>query len=330
LLSKVRNRGTLYSTLLEAPLLAVLIGVTLRSSPEGAYEYPTALHLPAYLFLSATVAMFLGLTNSATDILRDRPILRRERNSRPSPALYVGAKFCALGLVAAAQCLAYTAIGHSLLEIRGTIPSQWLWMTLTACTGTGLALLVSSLVKTERAALTAVPLLYGNYTSSNDSGTFSLEPPDELNVGAGLPILNQAAVDAADKAIERRMIRSPIDGVIEDLSKHQGEWLQPGDMLAHVLRTDTLRVEGYIDAAKWDPGEVRDRPVTVSVTLANGKQEEFTGRIVFVSERVESGGDYRVYADVPNRRGVASGEWLLRAGQTAKMTIHASQPPATR
>jgi multidrug efflux pump subunit AcrA (membrane-fusion protein) len=135
-------------------------------------------------------------------------------------------------------------------------------------------------------------------------------------------------VEAADKAIERRMIRSPIDGVIEDLSKHQGEWLQPGDMLAHVLRTDTLRVEGYIDAAKWDPGEVRDRPVTVSVTLANGKQEQFTGRIVFVSERVESGGDYRVYADVPNRRGVPSGEWLLRAGQTAKMTIHASQPAA--
>ena len=140
----------------------------------------------------------------------------------------------------------------------------------------------------------------------------------------------QTEVDAAEKAIERRQIRSPIDGVIEDLAKHQGKWMQPGDMLAHVLRTDTLRVEGYIDAAKWDPAEVRDRPVTVSVTLANGRQEQFTGRIAFVSERVESGGDYRVYADVPNRRGVPSGEWLLRAGQTAKMTIHAQQPPATR
>jgi multidrug efflux pump subunit AcrA (membrane-fusion protein) len=140
----------------------------------------------------------------------------------------------------------------------------------------------------------------------------------------------QTEVDAAEKAIERRQIRSPIDGVIEDLAKHQGEWMQPGDMLAHVLRTDTLRVEGYIDAAKWDPAEVRDRPVTVSVTLANGRQEQFTGRIVFVSERVESGGDYRVYADVPNRRAGPAGEWLLRAGQAAKMTIHSQQPPATR
>jgi hypothetical protein len=50
-----------------------------------------------------------------------------------------------------------------------------------------------------RLSLTAVPLLYGNYTSSDASGTFSLEPPEDLNVGAGLPILNQAAVDAADK-----------------------------------------------------------------------------------------------------------------------------------
>ena len=159
LYSKMRNRGTLYSTLLEAPLLAMLIGVTLRSSPEGAYEFPTALHLPAYLFLSATVAMFLGLTNSATEILRDRPILRRERNSQANPLLYVTAKFCALGVVAAGQCLAYTAIGHYLLDIQGTITEQWLWMTLTALTGTALALLVSSLVRTERAALTAVPLL---------------------------------------------------------------------------------------------------------------------------------------------------------------------------
>lgn len=50
-----------------------------------------------------------------------------------------------------------------------------------------------------RLSLTAVPLLYGSYTSSDASGTFSLEPPNNLNAGAGLPVLNQAAVDAADK-----------------------------------------------------------------------------------------------------------------------------------
>ncbi len=159
LLSKFRTRGTMYSTLLEAPLLAALIAFTLRSSPEGQYEFHTALHIPAYLFLSVTVAMFLGLTNSATEILRDRPVIRRERNCYPGAGLYVTAKFLALALVAAMQCGAYLAIAHPLLEIRGMFLDHWLWMTLTALTGTALALLVSSLVRTERAALTSVPLL---------------------------------------------------------------------------------------------------------------------------------------------------------------------------
>jgi ABC-type multidrug transport system ATPase subunit len=159
LLSKARNRGTLYSTCLEAPLLAALVSITLRASPEGKYEFSTALHIPAYLFLSATVAMFLGLTNSATEVLRDRPILRRERNCQPGAASYVAAKFCALGLVAAAQCLIYLMVGNHFLEIEGMIFYHWLWMTLTALTGTAMALVVSTLVKTERAALTAVPLL---------------------------------------------------------------------------------------------------------------------------------------------------------------------------
>ncbi len=159
LFSKIRNRGTLYSTFLEAPILAALISITLRSSPTGSYEFSTALHIPAYLFLSVTVAMFLGLTNSATEILRDRAVLRRERNCQPGGVSYVGAKFLALGIVAAVQCFTYLLVGNHFLEIEGMILYHWIWMTLTALTGTGMALLVSSMVKTERAALTAVPLL---------------------------------------------------------------------------------------------------------------------------------------------------------------------------
>ncbi|MCX6868539.1 MAG: ATP-binding cassette domain-containing protein [Verrucomicrobia bacterium] len=159
LLSKIRNRGTLYSTCLEAPLLAALIAITLRSSPKGIYEFSSALHIPAYLFLSATVAMFLGLTNSATEVLRDRPILRRERNCQPGAASYVAAKFSALCLVAAVQCFTYLIVGNHFLEIEGMLFYHWMWMTLTACTGTAMALVVSSIVKTERAALTSVPLL---------------------------------------------------------------------------------------------------------------------------------------------------------------------------
>ncbi len=159
LISKFRNRGTTYSIILESPLLALLIGATLRASPDGAYEFSSALHLPVYLFLTATIGMFLGLTNSATEILRDSPLLRRERNYRPGTLLYVSAKFIALSIPALLQCGIYTWIGHSMLDIHGMFLIHWGWMTLIALCGTAMALTISSIVATERAALSSVPLL---------------------------------------------------------------------------------------------------------------------------------------------------------------------------
>ena len=160
LLSKLRNRGT---DLQHLPRSAAAGRADLHHpalvAARDPIEFATALHIPAYLFLSATVAMFLGLTNSATEVLRDRPILRRERNCQPGAASYVAAKFAALGLVAAVQCLTYLIVGNHFLEIEGMLFYHWLWMTLTAWTGTAMALVVSSIVKTERAALTSVPLL---------------------------------------------------------------------------------------------------------------------------------------------------------------------------
>jgi len=136
-------------------------------------------------------------------------------------------------------------------------------------------------------------------------------------------------VEASENGIERRLIKAPLDGIVVQVFPHQGEWMQPGDPLARVVRTDKLRVEGFVDASKWGPDKVRNRPVTVTVMLDNGPQE-FAGRIIFVSPLVESG-DYRVFAEVENRQ--ADGEWLLQAGQTVTMTIHSKQaplPPAAR
>ena len=70
-----------------------------------------------------------------------------------------------------------------------------------------------------------------------------------------------------------------------------------------------------------------DRPVTAEVILADNRREKFAGRIVFTSPIVESGGDYRVFAEVENRQAEGTQQWLLRAGQTATMTIHSGAQP---
>jgi len=134
----------------------------------------------------------------------------------------------------------------------------------------------------------------------------------------------EVEVEAAGNAIERRVIRSPLAGEVEEVIPHEGEWLQPGDPLARLIRTDRLYVEGYVDAARWNPADIRDRPVTVEARLAGGKAETFRGRIFNVKPRMESG-NYRVVAEVDNRQ--AAGEWLLRAGQFVTMTVHSTRPP---
>jgi multidrug efflux pump subunit AcrA (membrane-fusion protein) len=145
---------------------------------------------------------------------------------------------------------------------------------------------------------------------------------------SGLAAISKGVeVDAAENAIERRLIKAPLDGVVVQVFPHQGEWMQPGDPLARVVRTDKLRVEGYVDSTQWNPEQVRDRPVTVEVALAGGRREQFKGRIVFTSPMVESGGDYRVFAEVENRQTEGGLQWLLRAGQTARMTVHSQEQP---
>lgn len=41
----------------------------------------------------------------------------------------------------------------------------------------------------------------------------------------------------AQRELERRILRSPIDGIITKLDIEQGEWAQPGKMVAHIVDT---------------------------------------------------------------------------------------------
>jgi len=71
----------------------------LKYSEESNYTFATAFHIPTYLFMSLVVAMFLGLTNSADEIIRDRHTLNRERNHNLRTFHYLSGKIFALAAV---------------------------------------------------------------------------------------------------------------------------------------------------------------------------------------------------------------------------------------
>ena len=158
-ISKLRNKGNLATTMIAAPALAALIGAVLRYSEDGTYDFASSFHIPTYLFLSLVVAMFLGLTNSVDDIIRDRPVLQRERNLNVRLGWYILAKVLTLSLFAVVQCVFFILIANWILEVRGMF---WIFlsaMVLTAVSGIAIGLLISSLVSEGKTAVNIIPIV---------------------------------------------------------------------------------------------------------------------------------------------------------------------------
>jgi ABC-type multidrug transport system ATPase subunit len=157
--SKLRNRANVVITMGVAPVLALLIGTILRYSDTGKYDFASAYHIPTYLFLALIVAMFLGLTNSADDIIRDRAVLQRERNLDVRMPYYVISKTVTLGIFALIQSILFVLIGNYILAIRGMFWIDLGIMFMTAMGGVALGLIVSSLVADPKTAANIVPLV---------------------------------------------------------------------------------------------------------------------------------------------------------------------------
>lgn len=132
--------------------------------------------------------------------------------------------------------------------------------------------------------------------------------------------VRKAELAAAQEDVARRKILAPLAGVVEKVYRRKGEWVQAGEPVVKVLRTDRLWIEGDVDAAHYTQGQVRQQPVVVTIGLP-GRQEQFQGKIVFASEAIDAGPKFQIKAEVENRQDPRTGEWLLHSGQSATMTI---------
>ncbi len=132
--------------------------------------------------------------------------------------------------------------------------------------------------------------------------------------------MKQAELETAKLAIERRVIKAPFDGVVEEMSRKQDEWVNPGDTILRLFRMDTMQVEGAVDPKQYDPYELQGCEVTVEVLLARGRKETVKGRITKVGSIIGLDEMYNVRAEVANRQ--EHGTWMLRDGLPASMTIH--------
>jgi ABC-type multidrug transport system ATPase subunit len=122
LFSKLSNHQYLLINLLEAPLLAFILAGFMRyygSNENAAYVFKENENIPAYIFISVIVMLFLGLTVSAEEIFRDKKILKREQFLNLSKSSYLYSKIFLLFIISAIQSISFVIIGNYIIGIKG-------------------------------------------------------------------------------------------------------------------------------------------------------------------------------------------------------------------
>ena len=160
--SKLANRQYLLINLLEAPLLALLLAYIIRYYPENetnSYLFIDNSNIPAFFFMSIIVALFMGLTVSAEEIIKDRKILKRESFLHLSRSSYLLSKIGILFLFSAIQTFTYVMIGDLILEIDGMLPIYWAILFTTACFANLLGLNISSAFNSAITIYILIPIL---------------------------------------------------------------------------------------------------------------------------------------------------------------------------
>ncbi len=157
--ARLANWQYLLITLLEPPLLGLLIGLVARGAFGGTYSFHQNNNLHVFFFMSVMVALFLGLSVSAEEICRDRRILQRERFLHLSWWSYITSKTLYLGAVAAVQMLLYTAVANRLVEVPDMFLKSWAMLFMCALCSSVLGLNISAAFRSAVTIYILIPLL---------------------------------------------------------------------------------------------------------------------------------------------------------------------------
>jgi hypothetical protein len=109
--------------------------------------------------MSVIVALFMGLTVSAEEIIRDRKILKREKFLHLSHSSYILSKIGILFMISAIQTALFVAVGNSMLEIKGMFFIYWAILFTTSCFANLLGLNISSAFNSAVTIYILIPIL---------------------------------------------------------------------------------------------------------------------------------------------------------------------------
>ncbi|KPL17338.1 MAG: hypothetical protein AMS26_01360 [Bacteroides sp. SM23_62] len=163
-LSKLSNTQYMVINFLEAPLLAFLLAYIIKyfnvnvTNVHG-YNLEGNANLPVYIFMSVIVAIFMGLTGSAEEIIKDRKIKKREAFLNLSRSGYLLSKVAVLMTLSAIQALLFVVIGNSIMEIKDMYWQYWLALFSAWVSSNLMGLVISDSFKTVVTIYILIPFL---------------------------------------------------------------------------------------------------------------------------------------------------------------------------
>ena len=163
-LSKLTNTQYLLINFIEAPLLAFILAYLVRffntdASNTKGYIYRENENIPAYMFMSVVVALFIGLTVSAEEIIRDRKIRKRESFLNLSKGSYLWSKIIIMFVLSAIQTLTFVLVGNLFLGVHGMLADYWLVLFSASCFANMLGLNISSAFNSAVTIYILIPFL---------------------------------------------------------------------------------------------------------------------------------------------------------------------------
>ncbi len=156
---KAANRGYILVTLLQTPLLALLVSFFTYFSDGKGYNFAENKYIPVYIFMAVIVSLFSGMMVSAEEIIRDRAVLKREKYLNLSRGSYINSKVVYLLIVSALQSFIFVAIGNSILEVEGQFFLYWGVLFSAACVANLIGLNLSNSLGSAAAIYIFIPVI---------------------------------------------------------------------------------------------------------------------------------------------------------------------------
>ena len=134
--------------------------------------------------------------------------------------------------------------------------------------------------------------------------------------------LRESELSTIDAQLRNLHMESPIEGVVLNLNRENGEWIERGEPIATVAQLDKLHIHALAEIGDISPSECKGMAVTVHWTDDEKRQQTLLGTVLSTDPQVLPGERFRLHAEVVNqRRKDNPTQWRLVPGTNVNMRL---------